>query len=377
MNLSFKLLAAMAATFTIFSCTTDLTVDGGDGKEQEQEQEQQKEDGGYTGEKDSSIDAGIEVLPYGITAKSVYFKGVFDCKAPQGYEDRTPQIGFMISTEYSTVKDIYEYGRWITPLKYKSTGDAENVYRAYVSDLTPGTVYYLFACAEYVNDKAYKVSQVYKFTTSTVKSDYNSYEYVDLGLSVKWAKCNVGAKSEYDTGGYYCWGETSTKSSYWPRDYKFRAGSGTSGWTLYSKYVTMSNCAYEGKVDNLVCLENEDDAARVNMGGTWRLPHDSEWEELIKKCTWEREYEMVGTEKHYTAVKITGPSGNHIVLPFGGIMCDDCVVYFPSQGHYLGAEVVTSDCTQHCVMYFSGGNTSQNLVKSSRDGGLSVRAVTE
>ena len=40
------------------------------------------------------------------------------------------------------------------------------------------------------------------------------HDYVDLGLSVKWATCNVGANSPEDYGDYYAWGETSTKSSY-------------------------------------------------------------------------------------------------------------------------------------------------------------------
>ena len=33
-----------------------------------------------------------------------------------------------------------------------------------------------------------------------------SHEYVDLGLSVKWATCNVGAIVPYEYGEYYAWG---------------------------------------------------------------------------------------------------------------------------------------------------------------------------
>ena len=42
----------------------------------------------------------------------------------------------------------------------------------------------------------------------------NDHEYVDLGLSVKWATCNVGASKPEDYGNYYAWGETTTKSDY-------------------------------------------------------------------------------------------------------------------------------------------------------------------
>ena len=41
----------------------------------------------------------------------------------------------------------------------------------------------------------------------------NGHEYVDLGLSVKWATCNVGASSPSDYGDYYAWGETNTKAN--------------------------------------------------------------------------------------------------------------------------------------------------------------------
>ena len=47
-------------------------------------------------------------------------------------------------------------------------------------------------------------------TTGTL----NGYDWVDLGLSVKWATKNVGASSPSDNGGYFAWGETRTKSSY-------------------------------------------------------------------------------------------------------------------------------------------------------------------
>ena len=35
------------------------------------------------------------------------------------------------------------------------------------------------------------------------------YEYVDLGLSVKWATCTVGADCPEEYGNLYAWGEIS------------------------------------------------------------------------------------------------------------------------------------------------------------------------
>ena len=40
----------------------------------------------------------------------------------------------------------------------------------------------------------------------------NGYKWVDLGLSVKWATCNVGANSPEEYGDYFAWGETSPKT---------------------------------------------------------------------------------------------------------------------------------------------------------------------
>ena len=46
------------------------------------------------------------------------------------------------------------------------------------------------------------------------QSSISGHDYVDLGLSVKWARCNIGAFSPEQYGSYFAWGETSTKSSY-------------------------------------------------------------------------------------------------------------------------------------------------------------------
>ena len=39
-------------------------------------------------------------------------------------------------------------------------------------------------------------------------------EIVDLGLSVKWASCNIGATKPEEFGDYFAWGETDTKSHF-------------------------------------------------------------------------------------------------------------------------------------------------------------------
>lgn len=101
-------------------------------------------------------------------------------------------------------------------------------------------------------------------------------EWVDLGLSVMWAKCNVGAKKETDYGSYFQWGDIMNKTNSkcdWTT-YKYCNGSDT---TL-TKYCISSSY---GTVDNKTTLDPEDDAATQIMGGNWRIPTRDEIQELI------------------------------------------------------------------------------------------------
>ena len=110
----------------------------------------------------------------------------------------------------------------------------------------------------------------------------NGYAYVDLGLSVKWATCNMGADEPYVAGDLYAWGETTTKSEYTWENYKFYNGM-EDGWkVLLSKY---NLCRDLGRVDKRTVLQRSDDAAHVNLGGKWRLPTRDECNELIDNCT--------------------------------------------------------------------------------------------
>ena len=119
----------------------------------------------------------------------------------------------------------------------------------------------------------------------------NGHEYVDLGLSVKWATCNVGAESPEKPGYYFAWGETTPKDKYTKNDY------------LYIKSVK-SNISKSFKYD----------AAQFAWGEGWRLPTKKELQELTNKCIWEKE-----VIKGAVGFRITGPNGNSIFLPAAGI----------------------------------------------------------
>ena len=118
----------------------------------------------------------------------------------------------------------------------------------------------------------------------------NGHEWVDLGLSVKWATCNVGASSPSAYGNYYAWGEISTKTEYHKKNSK-----------TYNK--SMSDIAGNPNYD----------AARANWGGSWRMPTKAEFKELIDKCTW-----TWTSQGGHNGYKVTGKNGNSIFLPAAG-----------------------------------------------------------
>ena len=99
----------------------------------------------------------------------------------------------------------------------------------------------------------------------------NGYAYVDLGLSVKWATCNVGATKPEEYGDYFAWGEVEPKEKYDWSTYKYYAGT-ESGLT---KYCTNSNF---GIVDNKTILDSADDAATAaNLSETFIASSAANW----------------------------------------------------------------------------------------------------
>ena len=155
---------------------------------------------------------------------------------------------------------------------------------------------YTFAVKENIT-----LTAKFKFRTNP-----NGHEYVDLGLSVKWATMNVGATSPEDYGGYYAWGETEEKENYDWSTYKWCNGSNDT----MTKYCT--NSSY-GTVDNKTLLDPEDDVAHVKWGGSWRMPTLDEQDELRNNCTW-----TWTTQNGVNGYNVTGPNGNSIFLPAAG-----------------------------------------------------------
>ena len=175
----------------------------------------------------------------------------------------------------------------------------------------------------------------------------NGHEYVDLGLSVKWATCNVGASKPEDYGNYYAWGETKTKSSY-----------------------TENNSKTYGKQMNDIKGNSQYDAARANWGGTWRLPTKAELEELNNKCTWKWT-----TQNGVNGYKVTGPNGNSIFLPAAGDRYWSSLLGAGEYGNYWSSAPYGSYSYDAYYLYFD--SSKPYVLSYYRYYGLSVRPVSE
>ncbi len=199
------------------------------------------------------------------------------------------------------------------------------------------------------------------------KDPYNGHSYVDLGLSVKWATCNVGANTPEAYGDYFAWGETKPKVVYGEKIYKYNEG--------VEKTITKYNfSAAHGAVDNKYVLDLEDDAAHINWGGKWRMPTRKECAELEEICTWQW--------KQYNGVKgylVTGPNGNSIFLPAAGFKKEKEILEVGIRGFYLSNTLMKAKTDYHTyspyVLIAKWGTESKYWWGRSRYYGIPVRPV--
>ena len=210
---------------------------------------------------------------------------------------------------------------------------------------------------------------------------------VDLGLTsgLLWAKCNLGTTDPTKLGDYYAWGETSTKKKYYSDNYKH-----------FKVDKNIKILKYNEK-DGKEVLELEDDAARANIGAGYRIPTKEDWEELLEDCKWEAvtttlsEIIDPSQTKVIARWKVTGPSGNSIVLPMtSGFRGDgwgvqpDNDTYYTTANLYPADELSDKDKYQKAVALTwpmfaketsSGGIKEPSFKSIYRDFGVVIRPV--
>lgn len=194
-------------------------------------------------------------------------------------------------------------------------------------------------------------------------------EYVDLGLSVKWATFNVGASKPEDYGGYYAWGETVQKSHFYWNTYKWCAGASST----ITKYNSLFTYGKNGYVDNLKVLQPDDDVAHVQWGGDWRMPTVEECRELLKKCNWELT-KRNGIPGYLVTGRKADYKKNSIFLPLAGVREGHNTNHIGIMGIYRSSSIERSDPNMAQDLFF---NSSYNrfIGTDYRFGGLTVRPV--
>ena len=189
------------------------------------------------------------------------------------------------------------------------------------------------------------------------QSSHKGHEYVDLGLSVKWATCNVGAQSPEDYGEYYAWGETTAKTIYTLKGYRFRASGDAPYNAKFSKYDTDDKL---GPVNKKV-LEPADDVANVKWGGNWRMPTKEEIEELNWNCDW-----VWTTQNGVNGVKITskveGYTDRSIFIPAAGYRTDSRQLFAGESGEYWSSTNSITKASANHLYFDSDGSALDNTI---------------
>ncbi|MBQ2438503.1 MAG: hypothetical protein II267_01280 [Paludibacteraceae bacterium] len=252
---------------------------------------------------------------------------------------------------------VYSTSKTPTISNNKVQGWGAEAFSCNLTDLKDGTTFYVRAYA--INIKGVAYGEELCFSTLKIPA-----KIVDLGLSVKWASCNIGAESPEDYGDYFAWGETMPKNTYTWETYK---------WSNVLWLLKYNNDDTDGRVDNRYVLDLSDDAAHVNWGNNWRMPTYEECKELVEKCTW-----ISTTQNGISGKKVVGPNGNSIFLPSAGGIWYDGLEGSGTTGIYwssrVGSRYGGSCSAAYCIHFISNSNYFE-CSNDNRGAGNSVRAV--
>ena len=169
----------------------------------------------------------------------------------------------------------------------------------------------------------------------------NNSTAIELGLSVRWAACNLGASTPEGFGDYFAWGETETKVIYGWRTYKWNYSS----IEFHSKLSKYNNISAFGLVDYKTLLEEEDDIAHIRLGGKWRMPTFAECKELRDNCTW------IWTKLNYVegCLLTSNLNGESIFFPATGLR-DEKKTIIPALGRYWSSSVLGNNTYDACSL---------------------------
>lgn len=211
-------------------------------------------------------------------------------------------------------------------------------------------IYVNYSDGSFIKIPASEIDSITFFAADTTQENEGDVKAIDLGLSVKWASCNLGATAETDAGGYYAWGETATKSEYSIKTYRFANADATG-------YASWINAQKDTLLD--ISGDSAYDAATKAMGKGWRTPTRAEWTELFTKCTTEWILKSTGNGA-VRGLRVTGPNGNQIFLPAAGYFYGTSILDNNTEGRYQisGRPRTTPGAGYFASVGSNGGNAN-------------------
>lgn len=252
----------------------------------------------YKGSVQSAIMTDAKAItgePKDLTANSVILTGKLE-KAPQ-----EATSGIVISGAEGSEKVR-------AGVRIVAAGINDN-YEIKAEGLLPNTTYHYTAYLDLGNGTVYGEDR----TFTTAPADFNpDTDLVDLGLSTKWAKYNVGATDEKQLGGLFGFGDMTG-------------------------FLTSINLEDYASAD---IYKTDRDVANKVYGSWVTMPTIDEFEELFTEC--KKEW-VEDTKNHVAGYKFTGPNGNSIFLPAAGTRTQGNVSGEGLNGYYLSGSINATD----------------------------------
>ena len=283
----------------------------------------------YKGSVQSAIMTDAKAItgdPKDLTANSVILTGKLE-KAPQS------------ATSGIVISGVEGSENVRAGVRIVAAGINDN-YEIRAEGLLPNTTYHYTAYLDLGNGTVYGEDR----TFTTAPADFNpDTDLVDLGLSTKWAKYNVGASDEKQLGGLFGFGDmTGFQTSINLEDY--------ASADIYKTDRDVANKVY----------------------GSWvTMPTIDEFEELFTEC--KKEW-VEDTENHVAGYKFTGPNGNSIFLPAAGTRTQGNVSGEGLNGYYLSGSINATD--NRFAMAYSFDQNSARRTTTPVYQALAIRPVS-
>lgn len=283
----------------------------------------------YKGSVQSAIMTDAKAItgdPKDLTANSVILTGKLE-KAPQ-----EATSGIVISGVEGSEKVR-------AGVRIVADGINDN-YEIKAEGLLPNTTYHYTAYLDLGNGTVYGEDR----TFTTAPADFNpDTDLVDLGLSTKWAKYNVGATDEKQLGGLFGFGDMTG-------------------------FLTSINLEDYASAD---IYKTDRDVANKVYGSWVTMPTIDEFEELFTEC--KKEW-VEDTENHVAGYKFTGPNGNSIFLPAAGTRTQGNVSGEGLNGYYLSGSINATD--NRFAMAYSFDQNSARRTTTPVYQALAIRPVS-